>query len=69
MVSLVAKTGALISLNRNGRPPIWSSCPWVSIIAFTLFLFFLTYEKSGIIKSIPGISSSGNIIPQSTIII
>jgi len=48
---------------------MWSSCPCVIINPFILSTFFCKYVISGITKSIPNISSSGNDNPQSTTII
>src|SRR4029453_19292254 len=48
-----------------GRPPTWSSCACVIRNALTLALRSLRYVMSGTTRSIPNISSSGNISPQS----
>ena len=69
VVSLVAYTGTLTSLSTYGSAPIWSSCPCVITNPFTLLIFSLRYDTSGITRSIPSMSSSGNASPQSTTII
>src|SRR3954447_9204997 len=48
-----------------GRPPTWSSCACVMRNALTFAFRSRRYEMSGITRSIPNISSSGNISPQS----
>src|SRR5680860_982671 len=68
-VSRVPMTGACTSRNRYGNAPTWSSCPWVRMIPFSFCLFSITYVKSGRTRSIPSISSSGNISPASMSII
>ena len=59
------ETGAFNCFKIYGNAPIWSSCPCVRKIPFTLSIFFIKYETSGITTSIPNISSSGNFKPQS----
>src|SRR4051794_14634736 len=48
-----------------GSPPTWSSCACVIRNARTLALRSRRYVMSGTTRSIPNISSSGNIRPQS----
>src|SRR5213592_2042578 len=44
---------------------MWSSCAWVRMIPRTFALFWRRYEMSGMTRSMPSISSSGNIRPAS----
>src|SRR6267378_1101863 len=45
---------------------MWSSCACVSRIPRTFALFWRRYEMSGMTRSMPSISSSGNMSPAST---
>src|SRR5881397_408004 len=45
---------------------MWSSCAWVRMIPRTFALFCRRYEMSGMTRSMPSISSSGNMSPAST---
>ena len=65
IVNGIVYIGTFIFFKKNGIAPIWSSCPCVMSSAFILSLFFTRYDTSGITISIPSISSSGNISPQS----
>ena len=47
---------------------MWSSCPCVIRMPLSLSWLRLTYVKSGITQSTPGMFSSGKLMPQSTII-
>ena len=67
--NLVAYIGVFICFKKYGIPPIWSSWPCVITIPFNFSWFFTKYVISGITKSTPNISSSGNDKPQSTTII
>src|SRR5438094_4089084 len=49
-----------------GRPPTWSSWAWVMRNALTFALRSRRYVISGTTRSMPNISSSGNMRPQST---
>ena len=69
IVNLVPYMGTFTSFSTYGNDPIWSSCPCVKNIPFIFLTLFFKYDISGIIKSTPYISSSGNAIPQSTTII
>ena len=64
-----AYTGIFICFSKYGTLPIWSSCPCVIISPFILSTFLCRYVISGITRSTPSISSSGNDKPQSTTII
>ena len=69
IASFGAYTGISICFNKYGTLPIWSSCPCVIIRPFIFSSFLFKYVISGITKSTPNISSSGNDKPQSTTII
>ena len=49
--------------------PMWSSWPWVMTKPLTLSMFSFRYVTSGMTRSIPSMSSSGNASPQSTTMI
>ena len=69
IASFGAYTGIFICFNKYGTLPIWSSCPCVIINPLIFSSFLCKYVISGITKSTPSISSSGNDKPQSTTII
>ena len=50
----------------KARPPVWSSWPWVRTTASTASAFSRRYDRSGRTRSMPGMSGSGNMIPQSS---
>src|SRR5215217_7699500 len=58
--------GTATSRRRNASPPAWSSCACVRNTASTRAAFSRRYVKSGRTRSTPGMSTSGNIKPQST---
>src|SRR5438552_11363925 len=55
-----------MSRSKKARPPAWSSCACVSSTASTRSALSRRYVKSGRTRSMPGMSASGNMIPQST---
>src|SRR3954462_3054873 len=57
--------GKLRSRSRNERPPTWSSCPCVAMQPSMRPAFSRRYVKSGSTRSMPSMSMSGNISPQS----
>src|SRR5687767_12017323 len=54
------------SRSTYGSAPMWSSCACVRMIPRTFALFSRRYVMSGMTRSMPSISSSGNIRPAST---
>ena len=65
-VSGVPYTGPSTCGSTYGTAPMWSSCPCVSTSAFTRPAYFCRCVRSGMIRSTPGRSGSGNITPAST---
>src|SRR5687767_13088920 len=55
-----------MSRRKNGSPPMWSSCACVSTTPRTFFALSRRYFMSGMTRSMPSISSSGNMSPAST---
>ena len=54
-----------ISRSKNCKPPTWSSWPCVATHASMRSAFSRNHVKSGNTKSMPCISASGNMSPQS----
>ena len=54
-----------ISRNKNCNPPTWSSCPCVATHPTMRSAFSRSQVKSGNTRSMPCISGSGNMRPQS----
>src|SRR5687767_1071985 len=54
------------SRSTYGSAPMWSSCACVRMIPRTFALFSRRYVMSGMTRSMPSISSSGNMRPAST---